>query len=627
MGLLVPDPCPCLLAVDPTPLALNPPLQHPCTLGLDRMSRFSMPRPGVPVLMAVLATAAVIGTIDPAGSYPQLGEGPGITLDEVFNVEMGVYQWHALQEHGWRLWSPAIRDQVFADGAGRPYNPDHPPLGRLWLGMWHDFARWLWPPVETGAQTVTACARVGSALAFGMTVWLVGVFAGHWFGRTAGWSAALCYALMPRVFGHAHLAALETSMNLAFLAPVLFVGQKWGMTNGADGQPMRPRREWSCAVIAGVLIGLAFLTKIQAVLLPIPIAVWTLIRWRWRGLGWLSMAGFVTVAVFLAGWPWLQIDPVAHLSEYLGRGVQRQTLNCWYLGGKYADVDVPWHYSFVTFVMTIPAGALLLGGVGISRRLWRSRRAQAKAMPPTSSAHLATSTAHSAHSPQVGSRHTAAAAASAIARTLLLGGTLLFVLTFFALPGITVYDGERLFLVTSPMWAMLAGAGAQAVADAVSVRTSPGKAYAGMLIVLMLPVVELVGLHPCELSYYSLPLGLDSAARLGMERTYWQDSITRTFLRDVVRQVPEGATVYLAPRLHPIQELDLLLQSPVLADHGVKIRAYDDPLRDQMRYVIVFRRRADQWASLEPAPAGGKLLAEVTRSGVQLAALYELPPP
>ena len=36
------------------------------------------------------ATAAVIGTIDPAGSYPELGEGPGITLDEAFNVDMGV---------------------------------------------------------------------------------------------------------------------------------------------------------------------------------------------------------------------------------------------------------------------------------------------------------------------------------------------------------------------------------------------------------------------------------------------------------------------------------------------------------------------------------------------------------
>ncbi|MFO1095127.1 MAG: hypothetical protein U0992_17745 [Planctomycetaceae bacterium] len=159
------------------------------------MSRFSIPRPSAPLLIAVLATAAVIGTIDPAGSYPELGEGPGITLDEHFNVDMGVYQWHALREHGWRLWTPEVRDKVFASGAPRkPYNPDHPPLGRLWLGIWHDIARWLWSPVETGAQRVTACARVGSAMAFGITVWLIGTFAGQLVrldGRLVG-GAVLC---------------------------------------------------------------------------------------------------------------------------------------------------------------------------------------------------------------------------------------------------------------------------------------------------------------------------------------------------------------------------------------------------------------------------------------------------
>ncbi|MBL8852135.1 MAG: hypothetical protein JNG89_20850 [Planctomycetaceae bacterium] len=586
------------------------------------MSRISIPRPGLSALIAVLAAAAVLGTIDAAGSYPELGEGPGITLDEVFNVEMGVYQWHLLQEHGWRLWSPPVRDDVFADGPGKPYNPDHPPLGRLWLGMWHDVARWLWPPLETGAQTVTACARVGSAMAFGVTVWLVGVFAGKWFGKTAGWSAALCYALMPRVFGHAHLAALETCMNLAFLGPILFVGQKWGARNAADGRPLRPRREWLCAAIAGVLIGLAFLTKIQAVLLPIPIAVWTLVLWRGRGLAWLSVAGLVTAAVFIAGWPWLQIDPVEHVSEYLGRGVERQTLNCWYFGHKYADVDVPWHYPFVLLAITLPIGTLVLGIVGVLAGASRRRRQGNSVDPsPRRSPPIVDSPQSAAIFGGEGERERDAC-------TWLLLGTIVFVLTFFAMPGITVYDGTRLFLVMMPLWAMLCGSGAQWLADKLSLRFSPRIAVVSLLMLLALQSVGIVRMHPCELSYYNLAVGgMAGAERLGMERSYWQDSITRSFLREVVRQVPEGATLYLAPRLHPIQEIDLLLQSPVLVAHGVQTRAYDDPLRDRMRYVLVFRRRADQWASLEPAPVGGKLLAEVTRSGVQLAALYELSPP
>lgn len=580
------------------------------------MFRFSIPRPSAPLLIAVLATAAVIGTIDPAGSYPELGEGPGITLDEHFNVDMGVYQWHALREHGWRLWTPEVRDKVLASGAPRkPYNPDHPPLGRLWLGIWHDIARWLWPPVETGAQRVTACARVGSAMAFGITVWLIGTFAGRWFGSTAGWSAALCYALMPRVFGHAHLAALETCMNLAFLAPILFVGQKWGATNPADGQPLRPRHEWLCAVLAGVLIGAAFLTKIQAVLLPIPIAVWTLFRWRGRGLAWLSIAGFVTATVFFVAWPWLQIDPVAHVREYLGRGVVRQPLNCWYLGTKYPDVDVPWHYPFVIFAATIPVVTLCVGvigclrTIGASRHLQRIRREQFAPLNDAAIAIADTLRLLQAH------------IQSANVRIWLLLATILFVLTFFALPGITVYDGARLFLVVYPLWAILAGAGAQGIMNWRSQRA----VWIGLLVVITAPIVALIRLHPCELSYYNLAVGgLAGADHVGLERTYWQDSFTRSFWRDVTRQVPKGATLYLAPRFHPFQEVDLLLQSPILAAHDVKIAAYDDPIRDQIKYVIVFRRRADQWSSLEPAPPGGKLLAEVTRSGVQLAALYEL---
>jgi hypothetical protein len=559
------------------------------------MSRFAIPRPGAPLLIAVLATAAAIGTIDPAGSYPELGEGPGITLDEFFNVDMGVYQWHALRDHGWRLWTPEVRNLVFSD---KNYNPDHPPLGRLWLGMWHDLARWLWPPVETGAPTVTACARVGSAVAFGITVWLIGTFAARWFGSTAGWSSALCYALMPRVLGHAHLAALETCMNLAFLAPILYVGQKWGATNPADGRPLRPKGEWLCAIIAGVLIGAAFLTKIQAVLLPIPITIWTLYRWCGRGVAWLAVAGITTAAVFFLGWPWLQIDPLAHIREYLGRGVERQTLNCWYFGQKYADVDVPWHYPFVMFAVTVPLGALILGACGAIAPLAsraRQEAVQSNASPLTT-------------------------------RPVLLFGTTLFILAFFALPGITVYDGTRLFLIACPLWAMLAGAGVQVFVEELSRRQHPKFAIVATILLLTVHLPTLVRLHPCELSYYNLAVGgLSGANRLGLERTYWQDSFTRSFLRDVVRHVPQGATLYLAPRFHPVQELDLLLQSPILVAHDVKILPYDDPIRDQIKYVIVFRRRADQWDSLEPAPVEGKLLAEVTRSGVQLAVLYELP--
>lgn len=89
--------------------------------------------------------------------------------------------------------------------------------------------------------------------------------------------------------------------------------------------------------------------------------------------------------------------------------------------------------------------------------------------------------------------------------------------------------------------------------------------------------------------------------------------------------VPPGSTLYIAPVLHPANRIDLLLLSPILRERRLSLDAYDDqdPAKGHMRYVLVFRRRADVWPALEPVPRGARLLAEVVRDGVQLAALYE----
>lgn len=43
-----------------------------------------------PALIAVLAFVAVVAAIDPGGDYPDAPQGPGLTIDESFNVEQGV---------------------------------------------------------------------------------------------------------------------------------------------------------------------------------------------------------------------------------------------------------------------------------------------------------------------------------------------------------------------------------------------------------------------------------------------------------------------------------------------------------------------------------------------------------
>ena len=51
-----------------------------------------------PLGVAFSAIVVIALTIDPTGVYPELGPGPGLTLDEIFNVQTGVYQWQILTE-------------------------------------------------------------------------------------------------------------------------------------------------------------------------------------------------------------------------------------------------------------------------------------------------------------------------------------------------------------------------------------------------------------------------------------------------------------------------------------------------------------------------------------------------
>ncbi len=545
----------------------------------------------LPVLLIAAATLlTLLRTRDAVGELPSHPQGPGLTLDEIFNIEAGVSLWRATIHHGLTLFSPRGARQVF----GQPdYNHDHPPLGRLAIGAAHDLALSLAPPEQTAGPYSVAAARAAPALAFAITVLIVGLYTLRWYGSIAATAAALATALMLRLFGHAHLASLETSIGLTFTLTVLAIADRWATPYPAATDPppdrpenlTRPLPSWRAVIVVGGFLGLALLTKIQAVLLPIPVALWALCLFGPKAIPRILVWGLVGVALFFLLWPWLWLDPIGHTLEYLGRTRERPILYCYYLGERYADRDVPWHYPFVMAAATIPVGTLVLGLIGCRGQLRRDPRA-----------------------------------------TLLIA-VILFVLAFFALPTITVYDGVRLFLVIFPLWALLAGRGVAHLCSWLTSSTQRACLAAGLIVLFGAQAIELAKMHPLHLSSYS-PLvgGLRGADRLGFEPTYWRDSITRDLLHEAVEHLPAGSTIYLAPVLHPANRIDLPLLSPILQKHRLQIDAYDDrdPSKADMQYVLVFRRHADPWASLEPAPANGHLLAQVERNGVQLAALYQL---
>ena len=615
-----------------------------------------------PLAIALLALLAVVLTLDAAGDYPKLFEGPGITLDESFNVQMGVYQWNAIREYHVALLHPDSVREVF--GPGSNYNPDHPPLGRVWLGFWHDLTKWLFPPADHPSPFVTDCARVGSATAFALTVFLIGLFATKWYGRAAGIVAAVSLVLMPRVFAHAHLASLETFMNLTYSATVLAVAHWWRVEE-------RARRSWMIPTLTGLLFGLALLTKMQAILIPPVVGLWALWHWRVRAIKPLAIFGLVGLAVFFVGWPWLWLDPAKHFHEYFARTTSRAVLNCYYFGQVWADKEVPWHYPFVMFAVTVPVGLHALGLLGCCSRLARSAGAEMTTLHPScgsaptgqpqaspgqrpGSGFPKGSEALKGRNSQLNQSSDAPSGLSGLlpSRTqgeapvghlpwaglwlprwggtanahhqdsrfgfvcepreqLLLAATLL-PLVLFALPGVAVYDGERLFLISYPIWAVLIGRGAEVALSHLRKKVESGqwrlvasRRARGTVVTLFLLAqsVGVIVMHPCQLSYYNLLVGgLYGADRLGFERTYWGDCVTRSMLASMP-EPPETEVVYVMPVLHQFQLDDLMQQSPILRKKRFQLRPFQDEHTDRLTdgWLVVSRKAdvpSEMWGGL-----------------------------
>lgn len=512
-------------------------------------------------------------------------QGPGLTIDETFNVQQGVILVEAFRAYGVGLFTPDALQEVFSPPL---HLPDHPPLGRLWLGVHHHLVWWWAPPQQPEGPFVTACARAGSATAFALTILLVGCCATAWYGEWAGVMTALACVLLPRWLGHAHLAALESITNLTCTAAVLAVVTWWNP---------KPPPTFKVAALTGIVLGLALLTKIQGVLVPIPVIVWACLRWRERALLPLVIWGGTGCLVFFVGWPWLWLNPVEHLSQFLRGATDRVALSVWLAGEKYTDKTVPFYYPALYFWWTIPLTLQWLGGVGC---LARAESAE--------SSRVGTSWLMNRWSP----------------RELLLVTSALWPLCFFGLPGVPVYDCERLWLAVLPLWAILVGRGSACVLRWGERWWTQGTPYfiAIFLGIAVLQMVASQRFAPLYLSYYGgTTWGMTGAARWNLEHNYWGDAITRSLLQEVVRQIPADSEVAMTPVLHQFQTEELWRQSPILRRHGTRIVPYE-AARMSHDYVLMFARYADLPAEFHGDHPQWEAVSEVEVDGVPLAGLY-----
>lgn len=519
-----------------------------------------------PAVLGLGSTLAVLLTL-----APELG-GPGVTCDEPYQVAYGKGLVWAWRHQGLAFFQPQNIARNFGWQPGGP--PVHPPLGNWLLGWAHHL-------FDTAPDNPAAIAIVGArfapAVAFGLLVWLVGTWAMRMEGPVAGTAAAASVGLVPRVFGHAHLAALDMFTALAVTVAAAAVASA----------EARSARGWRFA-LAGVVWGLAMLVRLHGVLMAVPVLAWLVWRLRRRVL--VPLAAWLAAGVFTlyAGWPWLWLAPWANLRLYLASGSQRQPIHVFYWAQVWADREVPRHYAPVIFVLALPAGLLVLGLLG-----WWARRRVARAP----------------------------------AGVLLAGILGLFLLAVFCVPGVPVYDGERLFLPVFPLWAVGVGVGVrwliehprlQAHRRVVALATALGIAVQGCGIILY---------HPCQLTHYSLLVGgLAGAERLGFEVDYWGAGVIEPLLAEGARHAA-GGKLLLLPNLAPYQAPGIQITSASLTDRQVTLVGWNRWRAEEAlgtRYGIVYRRRADL-SQVPEELAHGRVLAEVARQGVWIARLVEFP--
>ncbi len=133
----------------------------------------------------------------------------------------------------------------------------HPPLaGQLNLLTYELFGRWM--------KDIPA-RRMASVIEFALTLTILYQFLARRYGAWVGGVAAASLLLMPRVYGDAHIAGTDTPGLLLWAATAVAF---WKGLHEANA------RRWRVAV--GLLIGLAFLEKMGAVMVALPLVIWLL---------------------------------------------------------------------------------------------------------------------------------------------------------------------------------------------------------------------------------------------------------------------------------------------------------------------------------------------------------------
>lgn len=459
----------------------------------------------------------------------------------------------------------------------------HPPLaGQLNLAAHALFGSWM--------KDIPS-RRIASVIEFALTAAIGFHFLSRRYGMTVGLVAAGSLLLMPRLYGQAHLIDTDIPGLLLWAATALAF---WNGLREREGRPWR--------VLVGVLLGLAFVEKMAAVTVILPLLIWLVLgrlpgslRRQDRRANWID--GLVTSGLMLLplGLAFLEIQSLqrqlpipARTDLFVDRpqgdfpglilavplliwvfrrllarlfptsriwGVERPALETWTAILAFAPV-VGWLGNPAWWRETLPR-------LTHYYTLSTNRRG---ALPDIQIIYFGQTYEYTLpwHNAWVllGITVPATILVAGVAGILWSLGRvwfrrdrlpLYFLLHFLTLPALRMlpttpaHDGVRLFLPTFFFLAAFAGWGTDALGRGLA-RLLGWRPTIVMPVlaagVLVPAAVGLIHIHPFELSYYNALIGGPRGAwRSGFELTYWWDAFNGPVLDELNQRLPQGAEV------------------------------------------------------------------------------------
>jgi 4-amino-4-deoxy-L-arabinose transferase-like glycosyltransferase len=437
---------------------------------------------GLSYLALLLGTVGNLGYARDEGFYFYAAR----TLEGFFDV---------LSERGTEAFARPVIDRYFA------VNHEHPVLMKGLFALSH---RILHDRFGLFAEEGTAYRFPGMLMAV-LAIVVLYLWGREVRGRVAGVISALLFALMPRIFYHAHLACFDVPVAAMWLTTAYVYWRSLGRGPG-----------W--AVATGVMYGLLLDTKHNSWLLPFAlvahlVALRTLERVHGlarRGplVPW-SLPALVLVGplVFYALWPWIWFDTVERLAEYARFHLGHEYYNMEFLGETYWKPPMPRLYAWVMTLATVPLVTLVLFALGAFDSL---RHTLGRFAP------------RGAGTPNVDRLS---------ADALWVIGLLVSYAPWVS-SNTPIFGGTKHWITAYPFLCLLAGHGFSLAAERlVSLAVSLKKPlpHAGRLVPAGVALACLVGplamtlhSHPWGLTFYT-PLvgGAPGAASLGLNRTFW----------------------------------------------------------------------------------------------------------